>query len=62
MAADVSNGAALPKQVVQTAALQTLVACMMKLTSAADNFFASHEMLWFRCFLKHFCKNEDKYG
>ena len=27
MAADVSNGSALPKQVVQTAAVQTLVAC-----------------------------------
>eukprot|EP00435_Cladocopium_sp_Y103_P015775 s5469_g3.t2 len=57
MAADVSNGAALPKQVVQTAAVQTLVTCMIRsflLLLTAFLQVMSHEML------KHFGKHADE--
>ena len=51
MAADVSNGSALPKEVVQTAAVQTLVACQQKKLQVHPRLVPQDILLkanWFR--------------
>ena len=52
MAADVSNGSALPKQVVQTAAVQTLVACQKEESTSTPQTctttYTAQSKNWFR--------------